>query len=77
MYGPIPAEVALFADSGVAWNQGQKPRFAGGERPPVSSVGVAFRVNVLGFAITQFDLVRPLDSRTRGWGFQFSFTPGF
>jgi outer membrane protein assembly factor BamA len=25
MYGPVPIEVALFADGGVAWNSGQKP----------------------------------------------------
>jgi hypothetical protein len=77
MYGPIPAEVALFADAGVAWDRHQKPSFIGGDRRPVSSVGAALRVNILGFAIAQIDFVRPLDRRTRGWMWQFSFAPGF
>ncbi len=25
MYGPLPVEVALFADGGVAWNKGGSP----------------------------------------------------
>ena len=28
MYGPVPVEVALFADSGTAWNQGEQPSFS-------------------------------------------------
>ena len=31
MYGPLPVEVALFADGGVAWNRGEKPSFLGGD----------------------------------------------
>jgi outer membrane protein assembly factor BamA len=77
MYGPLPVEVALFADSGVAWNRGEKPDFLGGTRDAVSSAGVAFRVNVLGFAVAQFDLTRPFQRPREGWVFQFHLTPGF
>jgi hypothetical protein len=77
MYGPIPVEIGFFADGGVAWTQGERPSFFGGDRRPVASVGTAFRVNVLGFAIAQFDFVRPLDRPGRGWLWQFSFSPGF
>src|SRR5439155_11441237 len=41
MYGPLPIELALFADGGLAWNQGKRPRDG------VSSAGVAVRVNIL------------------------------
>ena len=27
MYGPVPIEIALFADGGVAWSRGEKPAF--------------------------------------------------
>jgi outer membrane protein assembly factor BamA len=77
MYGPLPVEVALFADAGVAWFQGQRPSLLGGERDGVSSVGVAFRVNFFGFAVGEFDVVRPLQRGNRGWAFQFNFLPGF
>jgi Tol biopolymer transport system component len=77
MYGPVPIEVALFADGGTAWNAGQSPSILGGSRPGVSSVGVAFRVNLLGFAIGEIDWVRPLDRPTRGWIFGFNLMPGW
>lgn len=77
MYGPIPTEVALFADGGVAWNRGERPEFFGGARRGVASVGVAFRVNLMGFAIGQFDVARPLQRPGRGWVFQFNLSPGF
>ena len=77
MYGPLPVEVALFADGGVAWNRGEKPSFLGGSREGVSSAGVTFRVNLLGFAIGQFDFSRPFQRSTRGWIFQFNLSPGY
>ena len=78
MYGPIPIEVALFADGGVAWNSNEKPSFLGGGREGVGSAGVAFRVNVLGFAVAEFDVVRPFQRvRGQGWTFQFNLAPGF
>ncbi len=76
-YGPFPIEMALFADAGLAWTSDTKPRFAGGDRDWVKSAGVALRVNVLGFAVAEFDYVRPLDRSRRGWLWQFGLTPGF
>jgi Tol biopolymer transport system component len=77
MYGPIPVEVALFADGGVAWNRGESPSFFGGSREGVGSAGVALRVNLLGFAVGEFDFARPFQRPGRGWVFQFNLSPGF
>jgi len=77
MYGPIPVEVAVFADGGVAWGRGETPSFAGGSRDGVGSAGVAFRVNLFGYAVGQFDFARPFQRPGRGWVFQFNLSPGF
>jgi outer membrane protein assembly factor BamA len=77
MYGPVPVEVALFADGGVAWNRGERPSLLGGHRDGVSSVGIALRANLFGFAIGQFDFARPLQRVNHGWLFQFNLSPGF
>jgi outer membrane protein assembly factor BamA len=77
MYGPVPVEFALFADGGVAWNRGESPSFLGGSRAGVGSAGVAFRVNVFGFAVAQFDIAHPFQRATGGWVYQFSLSPGF
>jgi hypothetical protein len=76
-YGPFPIELALFADAGLAWTSERKPSFAGGDREWVRSAGAALRVNVFGFAVAEFDYVRPLDRSRRGWLWQFGLTPGF
>jgi Tol biopolymer transport system component len=77
MYGPVPVEVALFTDGGVAWDRGEKPSFLGGTRKGVGSAGVALRVNLLGFAIGEFDFAHPFQRPGRGWVFQFNLSPGF
>jgi hypothetical protein len=78
MYGPLPVEVALFLDGGVAWNRGEKPSlFNGGTRRPVRSGGVSLRTSLMGFAIAQVDFARPFDRPGRGWVWGFSLTPGF
>ena len=76
-YGPLPIEMALFADSGVAWDRSTRPGFSATDREPVVSVGAAMRINVLGFAVAEIDYVRPLDRPGRGWLWQFSLRPGF
>ncbi len=76
-YGPFPIELAFFGDAGLAWTSASKPSFAGGDRDWVRSVGAALRVNVLGFAVAEFDYVRPLDRSRKGWIWQFGLTPGF
>ena len=77
MYGPMPSEVAVFADGGVAWNSGEKPSFLGGERRGVSSAGVTVRANFFGFAVGEFDFSKPFERFNRGWVFQFNLAPGF
>jgi outer membrane protein assembly factor BamA len=77
MYGPIPIEVALFADGGVAWNRGQTPALFGGSRDGVSSAGLALRANLFGYAIGQLDFSRPFQRPGSGWVIQFNLSPGF
>jgi Tol biopolymer transport system component len=76
-YGPLPIEMALFTDAGVAWDRGTRPGFGAGDREPVTSVGAAMRINVFGFAVAEIDYVRPLDRPGRGWLWQFNLRPGF
>jgi Omp85 superfamily domain len=75
--GPVPVEVALFGDAGVAWNSGVGPTLFGGSRKPVSSAGVAFRVGLQQFFALEFDFVRPFDRPGQGWMFEFNIKPGF
>jgi hypothetical protein len=77
MYGPVPIELAFFADGGVAWMSDQAPTFFGGNRKPIASTGMTIRVNLFGFAVGQLDIARPLQRPGRGWLFEFSLTPGF
>jgi hypothetical protein len=77
LYGPLPIEVGAFGDAGVAWSSGDKPRFLGGTRDWARSVGALLRFNVFGYAVGEFDYVRPLDRTNRGWMWQFNLTPGW
>ena len=74
-YGPLPIEMALFGDAGIAWGETNSP-FAGGSQEWARSVGLAARMNLFGFAIGEVAYVKPLD-RQRGWLWQFSLRPGF
>ena len=76
-YGPVPVELIAFFDAGVAWNRGQRPSFANGTRDWVTSAGFGARVNLLGFAIGEFNIARPLNRAGRGWMFVFNLRPGF
>ncbi len=76
-YGPVPVELAVFSDAGVAWGHGTSLRFANGDHQPIASVGAAARVNLFGFAVGEVDFVRPLDRPGRGWLWQFNLIPGF
>ena len=77
MYGPVPTEVAIFADGGVAWTSADRPALFGGSREPVSSAGVSLRVNMFGVAVAQIDMVHPFQRTGRGLMWGFSLTPGF
>jgi hypothetical protein len=76
-YGPIPVEVGVFGDTGVAWGSNTRPTFAGGDQKPVSSFGAVMRINLLGFAVAEIDYVRPVNRPGRGWMWQFNLMPGF
>jgi hypothetical protein len=75
-YGPLPVELALFGDGGIAWGRGSSLDFREGDHEPVSSLGAAIRANAFGFAVVEIDYVRPMQ-RDRGWIWQFSLRPGW
>jgi hypothetical protein len=77
VYGRVPLEGVVFGDAGVAWTRDDNPSFADGTRDFVRSVGAGVRVNAFGFAVLEFDAVRPLDRPGRGWMFAFNISPGF
>jgi outer membrane protein assembly factor BamA len=77
MYGPLPMEVALFADGGAAWSGSQRPTFLGGSRDGVASAGAALRVNLFGFAVGEFNYSRAFQRPVRGWIFGFNLMPGW
>ena len=76
-YGPIPVELAVFSDAGVAWGRSSSAFLTSSDKEPVVSVGAAARINLFGFAVAEIDYVRPLHRPGRGWLWQFSLRPGF
>ncbi|HWN20324.1 MAG TPA: BamA/TamA family outer membrane protein [Gemmatimonadales bacterium] len=77
-YGAFPIEFAVFGDAGLAWDNANKPSIGGsGTRDPVFSAGAGLRINLLGFAVAEVDLVRPFDRPGKGWVWQFELQPGF
>jgi WD40 repeat protein len=79
LYGPVPIELAVFADAGIAWSSDRNAQtgVVAGNREWARSVGAAVRVNLLGFAVGELDYVHPLDRPTRGWLWEFNLIPGF
>ena len=77
MYGPLPVEVAFFLDGGTAWSNDERPAILGGSRRGVGSAGAAFRVNLLGFAVGEFNVSRAFQRPVRGWLFGFNLMPGW
>jgi hypothetical protein len=76
-YGPIPTELFAFFDAGVAWTAAERPTFADGTRPWVTSTGFGARVNLFGYAVGEFNLARALQRPQRGWQFIFNLRPSF
>ena len=76
-YGPLPVEMAVFADGGVAWGANGRTFVTRSDSTPVASAGIAARANLLGFAVAEVDFVRPLNRPGRGWLWQFSLIQGF
>jgi outer membrane protein assembly factor BamA len=77
-YGVFPVELAIFGDGGLAWDSQHKPSVLGsGTRDPVFSAGAGLRINLLGFAVAELDLVRPFQRPEKGWVWQLQLQPGF
>ena len=90
-YGPVPVEIAAFADAGVAWGGScgtagfaracqvtdRKPTLLGGDQDLLVSVGVAGRLNILGFLVLEVSYARPFQRSSRGWVWQWNLAPGF
>jgi Tol biopolymer transport system component len=78
-YGAFPLEFAIFGDGGLAWDSANKPSIFGssGTRDPVFSAGAGLRINLLGYAVAEVDLVRPFERPGKGWVWQFVLQPGF
>jgi len=73
-YGAVPAEIFGFAETGFAWTAGVMPSSASNW---ITSAGVGIRVNMFGFAIAEFNAVRPFDRPLKRWTFVFNLRPGF
>ncbi|HYC32870.1 MAG TPA: BamA/TamA family outer membrane protein, partial [Gemmatimonadales bacterium] len=76
-YGVLPVDFTVFGDGGLAWTSDIDPSFAGGDRKPVFSAGAGIRLNLLGFAVAEVNLVRPFDRPGKGWLWEFNLQPGF
>jgi outer membrane protein assembly factor BamA len=77
-YGILPLEAALFYDAGVAWTSTEGAQlFGNGPRKIVRSAGVTLRMNLLGYAIGQMDIVHPFDRPQKNWLVRLSLTEGF
>jgi Tol biopolymer transport system component len=77
-YGFLPVDAGIFYDAGVAWTTTEGARlFGNGPRKIVRSAGFSFRMNLLGYAIGQMDIVHPFDRPQKNWMLRFSLTQGF
>ncbi len=81
-YGILPVDFIAFYDAGIAWgyeegDKEMKPFFLGGDRKPLTSAGVGLRMNMFGYLILGFNVVRPFDRPNKDWVFQFTIMPGF
>ncbi len=78
--GLPPITLAFFFDAGVAWwSEGAALQIGGNRDPwnPVTSYGVATRINLFGVALLEIDYVHPNDRPNKDWIWQFGFSPGF
>jgi Tol biopolymer transport system component len=81
-YGILPMDFVAFYDAGIAWsNTGDadetKPFFLGGDLKPLTSAGVGIRMNMFGYVVLGFNLVKPFERPNKGLVFQFTIMPGF
>lgn len=77
--GPLPVELGLFYDTGVAWDSRDRtePSFLGGDRELVRSYGAVGRVNLFGYVVVEADYVKPIDRPDDDWRWQFGLRAGF
>ncbi len=78
--GLPPFTLAFFFDAGAAWWSADRAGELGGNRAPwnpVTSYGIASRVNLFGVLLLEIDFVHPNDRPEKGWHWQFGFSPGF
>lgn len=82
-YGILPLDFVAFYDAGIAWgleaegDTSNKPFFLGGDRKPLTSAGIGVRMNLFGYIIMGFNLVKPLNRPNQDLYFQFTIMPGF
>jgi Tol biopolymer transport system component len=75
-----PFTLALFFDAGAAWWTTDVARLVGGNYAPwnpVTSYGIAGRINLFGVLLLEVDFVHPNQRPREGWMWQFGFAPGF
>jgi len=77
----LPTDLIAFADAGIAWSPGSNARVAldtqTPDRVPVTSVGFAARMNILGYAVLEIFTARPFQRPDAGWVWGFSLQPGW
>ena len=77
----LPTELALFVDGGVAWDQGESPRWAfekdTTDRVPVFSAGVSLRMLLLGALPLEFYYAKPFQRPEESGVFGFVIAPGW
>lgn len=78
--GFVPTELFGFADSGVAWNQGERPKLRfqthTTERVPIVSVGGGVRL-LLSYIPLEFYYAHPFQRPQKNWVFGFNIIPGW
>jgi hypothetical protein len=76
-YGALPVDFTLFGDGGLAWDTANEPKITGGSRPAVFSAGAGLRLNLLGFAVLELNLVHPFQRPDKHWVWEVNLQPGF
>jgi Tol biopolymer transport system component len=76
-YGYLPVEAGAFFDVGLAWDSTDKAWFLGGNRKPLKSYGLVFRLALFGLGAVEFDIVNPIDRPGKNWVYQVGISTGF
>ena len=76
-YGAFPIDFTVFGDGGLAWDRADEPALTGGNRDAVFSAGAGLRINLLGFAIAEVNLVHPFERPDKNWVWEINLQQGF